>query len=105
MPAAVLVVYDGRPDNPERFLRYYFDIHVPLVWRFPKIRAVQVEHVIDGDIFMIARFLFDCAADAHAALNSPERAVARADRDKFPSFKGSVRHQIVEVVEMANVHS
>lgn len=103
MPAAVLVVYDGKPADPERFLRYYLDMHVPLVWKFPKIRGIQVERVVDGDIFMIARFLFDSAADAQAALNSPERAVARADRDRFPAFKGAIRHQIVEIIEMANV--
>jgi len=53
---------------------------------------------------MIARFLFDSPADAKAALESPERAVARADRDKFPPFKGTIRHQIVEVIEMAASH-
>ena len=105
MTAAVLVVYDGKPDDPERFLRYYRDVHVPLVWKFPKIRAVQIERVVDGDIFMIARFLFDSPVDARAALDSPERAVARADRDKFPAFKGTIRHQIVEVIEMAKPHA
>jgi uncharacterized protein (TIGR02118 family) len=104
MPAAVLVVYDGRPDDPERFLRYYLEIHVPLVWKFPRVRAIQIERVVDGDIFMIARFLFDTAEDARAALASPERAVARVDRDKFPAFRGTIRHQIVEVIEMAAPH-
>ena len=104
MPAAVLVVYDGKPDDPEPFLNYYLNIHVPLVWKFPKIRAIQIERVVEGDIFMIARFLFDSPTDARAALESPERAVARADRDKFPPFKGTIRHQIVEVIEMAASH-
>ncbi|HEY2413598.1 MAG TPA: EthD family reductase [Pirellulaceae bacterium] len=104
MPAAVLVVYDGKPDDPERFLRYYLDVHVPLVWKFPKIRAIQIERVVEGDIFMIARFLFDTPVDAKSALESPERAVARVDRDKFPAFKGMIRHQIVEVIEMATPH-
>jgi uncharacterized protein (TIGR02118 family) len=97
MSAAVLVIYDGRPDDPERFLRYYIDVHVPLVWAFPRIRAVQIERIVEGDVFMVARFLFDTAADARAALDSPQRAIARADRDNFPPFVGTVRHQIVEV--------
>jgi uncharacterized protein (TIGR02118 family) len=100
MSAAVLVIYDGKPEDPEGFLRYYIDVHVPLVWAFPKIRAVQIERTVEGDVFMIARFLFDTAADARAALDSPERAVARADRDHFPPFEGTVRHQIVEVHEI-----
>jgi uncharacterized protein (TIGR02118 family) len=100
MSAAVLVVYDGRPEDPERFLRYYVEHHVPIVWTFPGIRAVQVERTVVGDVFMIARFLFDSPEDARAALASPERARARADRDNFPRFDGTVRHQIVEVLDI-----
>jgi hypothetical protein len=40
MSAAILVVYDGRPDEPERFLQYYLDVHVPLVWRYGGQREV-----------------------------------------------------------------
>jgi uncharacterized protein (TIGR02118 family) len=98
MSAAVLVVYDGTPEDPERFLRYYIESHLPIVWTFPKIRAVQVERAVDGDLFMIARFVFDSAEDARAALASPERARARADREHFPAFAGTVRHQIVEIL-------
>jgi uncharacterized protein (TIGR02118 family) len=103
MSAAVLVIYDGRPEDPERFLRYYLEQHVPIVWTFPGIRAVQVERTVDGDVFMIARFLFDGAAEARAALESPERARARADRAHFPTFVGSVRHQIVEVLDIPRI--
>ena len=105
MAAAVLVVYDGKPDDPDRFLRYYIDHHVPLVWKFPRIRQVQIERVVDGDIFMIARFLFDTPEDASAALQSPEREQARADRANFPAFVGTVRHQIVEVIEVPHGRS
>jgi uncharacterized protein (TIGR02118 family) len=98
--AAVLVVYDGSPDDPERFLRYYVDHHVPIVWTFPGIRGVQVDRTVEGDIFMVARFMFDSVAEARAALDSPERARARADRDNFPRFQGTVRHQIVEVLDV-----
>src|SRR5438094_190144 len=100
MSAAVLVVYDGKPEDPERFLRYYIEQHLPLVWKFPKIRAAQVERVVQGDIFMVARFLFDSPADAETALQSPERERARADRANFPPFRGTVRHQIVEILEI-----
>ncbi len=100
MSAAVLVIYDGKPEDPEQFLRYYIDVHIPLVWAFPAIRSVQVERTVEGDVFMIARFLFDTPAAARAALDSPERALARADRANFPAFTGTVRHQIVEVLEI-----
>jgi uncharacterized protein (TIGR02118 family) len=100
MRAAVLVVYDGKPEDPAAFLRYYIECHLPIVWTFPGIRAVQVERTVDGDIFMIARFLFESPEAARAALNSPQRALARADRANFPAFDGTVRHQIVEILEV-----
>jgi uncharacterized protein (TIGR02118 family) len=101
MSAAVLVIYDGQPEDPERFLRYYIDVHVPLVWAFPGIRAVQIEHTVEGDVFMIARLLFDSTAAAKAALESPERTIARVDRLNFPAFTGTVRHQIVDVLDIS----
>jgi uncharacterized protein (TIGR02118 family) len=100
MSAAILVIYDGMPEDPERFYAYYRDHHVPLVWAFPRIRGVELERVVEGDVFLIARFLFDNAADARAALQSPERERARADRANFPPFAGRVRHQIVEVEQI-----
>jgi uncharacterized protein (TIGR02118 family) len=105
MSAAVLVVYDGKADDPEQFLRYYIDHHLPLVWAFPRIRRVQVERVAEGDVLMIARLLFDTAADAKAALQSPERLRARADMANFPPFSGTIRHQIVEVIEVPHGRS
>jgi len=100
MSAAVLVIYDGKAEDPAQFLRYYIEQHVPIVWTFPRIRQVQIERVEQGDVFMIARFLFDSVADARAALQSPERERARADRANFPAFTGTVRHQVVEVIEV-----
>jgi uncharacterized protein (TIGR02118 family) len=100
MSAAVLVIYDGKAEDPAEFLRYYIEKHLPIVWSFPRIRQVQVERVVDGDLFMIARFLFDTPEDARVALSSPERERARVDRANFPAFTGTVRHQIVEVIEV-----
>ena len=101
MAAALLVIYDGRPKDPDAFYRYYVEHHVPLVWEFPRIRGIELERCVEGDIFMIARLCFDHPDDAKAALQSPEREVARRDRDlHFPPFEGRIRHQIVEIVEM-----
>ncbi len=43
MPAAVLVVYDGTPEDPETFYRYYIERHLPLVWEFPRIRGIEID--------------------------------------------------------------
>jgi uncharacterized protein (TIGR02118 family) len=101
MSYAYLVIYEGRPENPEEFLRYYVEHHVPLVWAFPRVRRVEVERGVDeGNIFMIGRFTFDTLEDLRAAIVSPERERARADMANFPAFNGTVRRQAVEILEL-----
>jgi uncharacterized protein (TIGR02118 family) len=101
MSYAYLVIYEGKPDHPEEFLRYYIERHLPIVWTFPKARRVEVERGVDeSDIFLIGRVIFDTLEDLRAALASPQREKARADMAHFPSFKGTVRRQAVEVIEV-----
>jgi len=101
MRYAYLVIYEGRPENPEAFLRYYREKHIPIVWTFPKIRRIEIERGVDeGDFFMITRLLFDTLDDLRAAVNSAQRERARKDMENFPAFKGHVRRQAIEVMEM-----
>ena len=101
MSYAYLVIYEGKPDDVEEFLRYYIEHHLPIVWTFPKVRRVEVERGVDeGDIFMIGRFTFDTLEDLRTAIVSPERERARADMANFPPFKGTVRRQAVEIQEV-----
>ena len=102
MSAAYLVIYEGQPDNAEEFLSYYLEKHVPIIWTWPNIRAVEVERGVDGgDFFMVARFVFDSVEDLRLALQSEGRQRAREDRHHFPPFNGTIRHQAVEIVETA----
>ena len=48
MSVAYLVIYEGQPEDPEAFLRYYVEKHVPLLWAFPGIRGVEVQRGVDG---------------------------------------------------------
>ncbi len=101
MSAAYLVIYEGRPEDPEAFLRYYIEKHVPILWTFPRIRGVEVQRGVDGgDFFIIARMTFDSIEDLRRATQSEERERAREDMKKFPPFKGVVRRQAVEILEM-----
>ena len=101
MSYAYLVIYEGKPDHPEEFFRYYTECHVPIVWTFPKIRCVEVERGVDGgDFFMIARLTFDSLEDLRVAIVSPERERARADMANLLPFKGAVRRQTVEILEI-----
>ncbi len=101
MSCAFLVMYEGRPDDPEAFFRYYLGQHIPIVWTFPRIRRVEIQRGVNGgDFFMITRLIFDSLDDLHAAIASPERERARADMANFPRFDGTVRRQIVELLEI-----
>lgn len=102
MGAVYLVIYEGQPEDPEAFFRYYVEKHVPLVWKFPKIRRIEIERGVDGgDFFMIARLTFDRIEDLRIAISSEERKRARADMRNFPPFKGTVRRQAVEIMDMS----
>lgn len=100
MGVAYLVIYEGKPEDPEEFLRYYMEKHIPIVWTFPNIRRIEIEKGVDGgDFFMLARLSFDSIEDLREAINSPQRERARADMDNFPPFKGAVRRQAVQIME------
>ena len=101
MSVAYLVIYEGQPEDPEAFLRYYVEKHVPLLWAFPGIRGVEVQRGVDGgDFFMIARLTFDSMEDLRRATQSEQRERAREDMKNFPPFNGIVRRQAVELLEM-----
>jgi len=98
--AAYLVVYTGRPKDPEAFLADYMERHVPLVWQLPEIRGIEL-HVgtDDGDIFLMTRLLFDNLDHLRTAITSDQRRVTRRDLEEnlLPSFEGTVSHQVTEV--------
>ena len=101
MSHAYLVIYEVQPEDPEAFLQYYIEKHIPIVWTFPKIRRVQIERGVDGgDLFMITRLIFDTLEDLRTAITSKERERARADMQKFPAYHGRVRRQTVEILEV-----
>ena len=102
MSVAYLVIYEGQPEDPDKFLRYYIEKHVPIVWTFPKIRRIEIQRGVDGgDFFMITCLTFDTIKDLRVAINSEERARARADMENFSPFKGRVRSQAVEIMEIS----
>ncbi len=102
MSFAYLVIYKGQPENPDAFLRYYIDRHIPIVWTFPKIQAIQIHRDVDGgEFFMITRLIFDNLEDLRAAITSEQRECARTDMQNFPPFCGNVHRQTVEILEMS----
>ena len=109
MSYAYLVIYRGKPEDPEAFLRYYMDHHIPIAWTFPKIRDIQIHWGVGytskagdkSDVFMISRLIFDTLEDLQIAITSEERERARTDMKNFPPYKGTVERQIVKILEMS----
>jgi len=110
MSVAYLVIYEGSPEDPDAFIDYYINQHLPIIWTWPQIRTVEVDLSTEGgdalanptDVFMIARFIFDTIDDLNAALVSPERRLAREDSHNFPPFQGKVCHQAVRIIDVPN---
>ncbi len=103
MSAAYLIMYEGRPHEPEEWLRYYRDTHLPLVWAFPRLRAVDLHIGRDeGEFFLVTRLRFDSLADLRRAINSEQRARTRSDMEEhiLPAFEGRVHHQVSEIEEV-----
>ena len=64
MSFAYVVQYRGRCEDPDAFVDYYVNRHVPIVWTFPKVRRIEVDREIDGEeFFMSARMTFDTLDD------------------------------------------
>ena len=99
MSVALIVMYKGQPEDPDAFLRYYTEKHIPIVRTFPKIRGIYIERgVEDVEYFMFSRLVFDSLDDLHKALESQQREKARQDMANFPIFNGEVKREIVEIM-------
>jgi uncharacterized protein (TIGR02118 family) len=95
-----VVLYEGKPQDPEEFNRYYWDKHLPTVARWPNIKRIVVSRArLGGDLYQLCEFFFDSLEDLQNALASPERKISGEDRKNFPPFEGTIRHQAVEIEE------
>jgi uncharacterized protein (TIGR02118 family) len=102
MSVSYFVRYDITTKDTAEFVRYYRDMHLPLVTCWPGLQGVvlhtQVEWndpyaITRGNSVLLVQFEFESAAALSKALFSPERAEARLDFQNFPAFAGSVTHQ------------
>jgi uncharacterized protein (TIGR02118 family) len=109
MTVSYFVRYDITTKDTAEFVRYFRDVHVPLVARWPGLKRIalhtQVEWndpfaIIRGSAVLLVQFEFDSAAALNKALFSPERAKARLDFQNFPAFAGTVTHQALASEEV-----
>jgi uncharacterized protein (TIGR02118 family) len=100
-PCSDIIHYPGTADDLNAWLRYYVENHAPLMVRLPGIRAVEIYTRIDWisslpwprlDYMQRNKVVFDSAAAAAAAMQSPLRAEMRQDFLNFPTFTDGNRH-------------
>lgn len=109
MSVSYFVRYDITTRDTAAFLRYFRDVHVPLVTRWPGLKAVVLHTPVEwndpyaitrGSSALLVQFEFDSTAALSRALFSPERAKARLDFQNFPAFAGTVTHQALASEEV-----
>ena len=102
MTVCYFVRYEIVPSNEKAFLEHYKTRHVPILARWPGMRRVVLHTSVaskdsfpvnEGRTFLLAQLEFESQADLENAMQSPQRAEARLDFQKFPPFEGPVTHQ------------
>jgi uncharacterized protein (TIGR02118 family) len=86
---ARIVALHQLPPEPEAWLKYYRDVHVPIVQKIPGVRNIRWGNVVrssDGSpapCWLISDVYFDNMDALETALASPEMAEAFEDVSKF----------------------
>ena len=102
MSVSYFVRYDIQAGDIEGFMERYRKVHVPLVARWPGLRRIVLHTPIGwnepfpvnrGKAVLLAQLEFDDQESLEKAFASRERAAARQDFKRFPSYEGSVTHQ------------
>jgi len=88
-PMARIVAFHKTPPDPEAWLDYYREIHLPIVRKIPGVRNIRWGNVLrtnDGSpppCWLISDVYFDNMAALESALESAEMQEAFADTSKF----------------------
>jgi uncharacterized protein (TIGR02118 family) len=76
MTVKLTVVY-ATPDDVDAFDKHYFDVHMPIVQRWPNVQRAELAHVSGGPMgspspyHLIAELYFADEAALNEALSSP----------------------------------
>jgi uncharacterized protein (TIGR02118 family) len=86
---ARIVAFHKPPPDPEAWLKYYRDVHIPIVRKIPGVRNIRWGNVLetsDGSpapCWLISDVYFDNLDALKIALESPEMQEAFADISNF----------------------
>ena len=78
-----------KPENTETFLKYYKNVHIPLVLKVPGLIKAEAEMVTTtfagekDDFYMLARMYYENQDTFKAAMQSSENAATGKDLRNF----------------------
>jgi uncharacterized protein (TIGR02118 family) len=83
--SANLIVFYKTPPDPEKFDKYYFETHIPLVQKIPGLLKAEVSRFTgeDAPYYLMATLYFDSGEEREAGLSSPAGQTASADVPNF----------------------
>ena len=88
-PMVRIVALHKRPRDPEAYIRYYLDVHMPTVQKVPGLRKVRWGKVVsaaddtEASCWLMSDVYFDDMHALESALESPEMEAALADLPNF----------------------
>jgi len=103
---ALCAYYEGTPADPAAFDRHVEDVHLPLVARYPRLRALRYIKGMPRDgvapkYYLSFELFFDSAEDFQVAAGSEERDRAVRDAAALNAgFDGEIHHVMYEVSEI-----
>lgn len=101
---ALCAYYEGSvADDPEEFDHHVRTVHLPLVARYPRLRALKYSKGVPRDgvppkFYLSFQLFFDSLEDFQIAARSDERMRAVEDAKYLASrFEGEIHHVMYEV--------
>jgi len=104
---ALCAYYEGTvAENREAFDQYIEDVHLPLVARYPRLRALRYlkgapRDGIEPRYYLSFELFFDSLEDFQVAAESEQRNRAVEDAKKLAArFEGEIHHVMYEVKDI-----
>jgi len=104
---ALCANYEGTvPENQEAFDQYIETVHLPLVAKYPRLRALRYLRGVPRDgvapkYYLSFELFFDSLEDFQFAAKSEERNRAVEDTKNFvDQFEGEIHHVMYEVTDI-----
>ena len=104
---ALCAYYEGTvPENQQAFDQYIETVHLPLVAKYPRLRALRYLKGVPRDgvppkYYLSFELFFDSLEDFQVAAKSEERNHAVEDTKNFAAqFEGEIHHVMYEVKDI-----